>query len=104
MLKLFAGSRGFYVLWNTKCAFLQSLQALKSEKVMEADVQDLRSKLNIAAEALRKAEERALAGQFALEVMHEIRNPLEAFLCVTRHQIVSSSLASFIREENNGIV
>jgi signal transduction histidine kinase len=61
-----------------QCAILQSLQALKSEKVMEADVQDLRSKLDIAAEALRKAEERALAGQFALEVMHEIRNPLEA--------------------------
>jgi signal transduction histidine kinase len=71
-------SRVFFVLWNTKCAFLQSLQALKSEKVMEAEVQDLRAKLDTAAEALRKAEERALAGQFALEVMHEIRNPLEA--------------------------
>jgi signal transduction histidine kinase len=46
---------------------------------MESDiVQELRAKLDIAAEALRKAEERALAGQFALEVMHEIRNPLEA--------------------------
>ena len=46
---------------------------------MEVDiVQELRSKLDIAAEALRKAEERALAGQFALEVMHEIRNPLDA--------------------------
>ena len=29
-------------------------------------------------ELLRKAEERATAGQLALEVMHEIRNPLEA--------------------------
>jgi signal transduction histidine kinase len=46
---------------------------------MEVDlIEDLRSKLSIAAEALRKTEERALAGQFALEVMHEIRNPLEA--------------------------
>jgi signal transduction histidine kinase len=46
---------------------------------MEADiVRDLRSKLHIAAEAVRKAEGRALAGQFALEVMHEIRNPLDA--------------------------
>jgi signal transduction histidine kinase len=46
---------------------------------MEADnVQDLRAKLDVAAEALRKAEERAVAGQFALEMMHEIRNPLEA--------------------------
>jgi hypothetical protein len=34
---------------------------------MEVDiVQDLRSKLDSAAEAVRKAEERALAGQFAL--------------------------------------
>jgi signal transduction histidine kinase len=41
-------------------------------------IHDLRVKLDLATEALRKAEERALAGQFALEVMHEIRNPLEA--------------------------
>jgi signal transduction histidine kinase len=39
---------------------------------------DLRIKLDLVTEALRKAEGRALAGQFALEVMHEIRNPLEA--------------------------
>jgi signal transduction histidine kinase len=32
----------------------------------------------IVTEALRKAEERAIAGRLALEVMHEIRNPLEA--------------------------
>jgi signal transduction histidine kinase len=55
------------------------LLGLKAENAMQSDVvEDLRSKLNVAAEALRKAEERALAGQFALEVMHEIRNPLEA--------------------------
>jgi signal transduction histidine kinase len=41
-------------------------------------LQDLHSKLAIATEALRKAEERATAGQLALEVMHEIRSPLEA--------------------------
>ena len=35
-------------------------------------------KLEAAIEALRKCEERSLAGQFALEVMHEIRNPLDA--------------------------
>ena len=46
---------------------------------MDTDViHDLRVKLDLATEALRKAEERALAGQFALEVMHEIPNPLEA--------------------------
>ncbi len=39
---------------------------------------DSQHKLLIATEALRKCEERALAGQFALEVMHEVRNPLDA--------------------------
>ena len=39
---------------------------------------DLHSRLNLTSEALRKAEERATAGLLALELMHEIRNPLEA--------------------------
>jgi signal transduction histidine kinase len=34
--------------------------------------------LVITTEALRKAEERAVAGRLALEVMHEVKNPLEA--------------------------
>ncbi|MGF7180457.1 sensor histidine kinase [Tunturiibacter psychrotolerans] len=34
--------------------------------------------LAVATEALRKAEERAVAGRLALEVMHEVKNPLEA--------------------------
>ncbi len=36
------------------------------------------TRLAIATEALRKAEERAVAGRLALEVMHEVKNPLEA--------------------------
>ena len=43
-----------------------------------AIIADLQAKLALAAEALRKSEERATSGQLALEVMHEIRNPLEA--------------------------
>ena len=35
-------------------------------------------RLAVVTEALRKSEERATAGQLALEVMHEVRNPLEA--------------------------
>ena len=35
-------------------------------------------KLASAIEALRRCEERSMAGLFALEVMHEIRNPLDA--------------------------
>ena len=53
----------------------------------ESTVSELQIKLNTASEALREAEERATAGRLALEVMHEIRNPLEAlgnlnYLCV----------------------
>jgi signal transduction histidine kinase len=39
---------------------------------------DFETKLGVASEALRRAEERATAGQLAMEVMHEIRNPLQA--------------------------
>ena len=39
---------------------------------------ELQDKTVALTEALRKAEERATAGQLALELMHEIRNPLEA--------------------------
>jgi hypothetical protein len=35
-------------------------------------------RLAVVTEALRKSEERAVAGRLALEVMHEIKNPLEA--------------------------
>ncbi len=35
-------------------------------------------RLSVAAKALQKSEERAIAGRLALEVMHEIKNPLEA--------------------------
>jgi signal transduction histidine kinase len=40
--------------------------------------EQLRERLAIAAEALRKAQEQAIAGRLALELMHEIKNPLEA--------------------------
>jgi signal transduction histidine kinase len=42
------------------------------------EITELKARLVVAAELLRKSEERATAGQLALEVMHEIRNPLEA--------------------------
>jgi signal transduction histidine kinase len=41
-------------------------------------VEELEARLADSFEALRLAEERGLVGQLALEVMHEIRNPLEA--------------------------
>jgi signal transduction histidine kinase len=45
---------------------------------MQETVSQLEERLKASFEALRLAEERALVGQLALEVMHEIRNPLEA--------------------------
>ncbi len=41
-------------------------------------VDDLQTKLELTAEALRRSDELATAGRLALEVMHDIRNPLEA--------------------------
>ena len=40
--------------------------------------EELQSKLADVSEALRRAEERVTPGLLALELMHEIRNPLEA--------------------------
>lgn len=41
-------------------------------------IADLQSRLAEVSETLRRAEERATPGLLALELMHEIRNPLEA--------------------------
>jgi signal transduction histidine kinase len=46
--------------------------------VETATICELQSRLAAATEALQKSEERATAGQLALEVMHEVRNPLDA--------------------------
>ena len=39
---------------------------------------ELETRVVLLSEALRKADERATAGQLALEMVHDIRNPLEA--------------------------
>jgi signal transduction histidine kinase len=52
-----------------------------TEMDLESAIQALRSseeRLAIATEAFRKSEERAIAGRLALEVIHEVKNPLEA--------------------------
>jgi signal transduction histidine kinase len=41
-------------------------------------IEDLKERLAIVADSLQRAEGRATAGQLALEVMHEVRNPLQA--------------------------
>jgi signal transduction histidine kinase len=41
-------------------------------------ISELQARLAIVTESLQRADERATAGRLALEVMHEIRNPLEA--------------------------
>jgi signal transduction histidine kinase len=45
---------------------------------MDETVPELQIRLAHATEALQEAERRATAGQLALEIMHEVRNPLEA--------------------------
>ena len=41
-------------------------------------IAELQSKLVISTERLQRSEERAVAGQLALEMMHDVRGPLEA--------------------------
>jgi signal transduction histidine kinase len=48
------------------------------EDLMEETISEQREQLIASAEALRECDRRATAGQLALELMHEIRNPLEA--------------------------
>jgi hypothetical protein len=43
----------------------------------DTTIVDLQAKPAIATAALRKSEERATAGLLAVEVMHDVRNPLE---------------------------
>jgi len=42
------------------------------------DISDLQARLAAATGALLESNKRAVAGQLALEIMHEVRNPLEA--------------------------
>jgi signal transduction histidine kinase len=47
---------------------------------MHETISELRKQLTVAAVALRECHKQATAGQLALELMHEIRNPLEALV------------------------
>jgi signal transduction histidine kinase len=49
----------------------------------ELTIRELEARLAAAEEALRRAEIRATVGQLALEMIHEIRNPLEALSQLT---------------------
>jgi signal transduction histidine kinase len=73
-----AGLRGISLQHSTRSP--RSLQnILVWGALMDGDtISELQVKLAVTAESLQLADERATAGQFALEVMHEIRNPLEA--------------------------
>ncbi len=50
----------------------------KGPRVDDPRIVELQNEAVALTETLRKSEERATAGQLALELMHEIRNPLEA--------------------------
>jgi signal transduction histidine kinase len=57
----------------------------------ETLIKDLQSRLQILTDALRMAEQRATAGELALEVMHDIRNPLEALRNLNYLTLASAS-------------
>ncbi len=59
---------------------------------------ELESKLAVAAEALRKSEERATFGQLALEIIHDVRNPLEALRNLTYLMTVESENPEKVRK------
>jgi signal transduction histidine kinase len=68
---------------------------------------ELTQRLDAGIEALRRCEERALAGQFALEVMHEIRNPLDALghlVYLSVHATDLNQVHEYMRAANEQIV
>jgi signal transduction histidine kinase len=67
---------------------------------------DTEARLAVATEALRKCEERSIAGQFALEVMHEVRNPLDALgnlLRLAEDEDEIASVRSYLSQANEQI-
>jgi signal transduction histidine kinase len=59
---------------------------------------DLQPDLASAIEALRVAEERALEGQLAFEIMHEIKNPIEALGHLTYLAFIEADKPDRVRE------
>lgn len=59
---------------------------------------DLQPDLASAIEALRVAEERALEGQLAFEIMHEIKNPIEALGHLTYLAFLEADKPDKVRE------
>jgi signal transduction histidine kinase len=63
---------------TSSLGFAQRGDSMRHHKRMTLDsIDELQRKLAVTEEALRLSEERAAAGQLALELMHEVKNPLE---------------------------
>jgi signal transduction histidine kinase len=72
-----------------------------AEMDRESAIRALRSseeRLAIATEALQKSDERAIAGRLALEVMHEVNNPLEALGHLTYLALVEAENPEKVRQ------
>ena len=65
-----------------------------SEAIGSADIQ---LKLAVATEALRKAEERATAGQLALEAIHEVQNSLQVLQNTTYLALAEAKYPTRVR-------
>lgn len=59
--------------------------------------ENLHSKLGLAVEALRLCDDHAKAGRLALEVMHDIRNPLEALRNLNYLTVLSADSPTEVR-------
>ena len=62
------------------------------------DFPNIQSKLTITSEALRKAEERATAGQLALEAIHEIQNSLQVVQNTTYLALAEAKYPTRVRK------
>ena len=66
-----------------------------TEAIGSANIQ---LKLAIATEALRKAEERATAGQLALEAIHEVQNSLQVLQNTTYLALAEAKYPTRVRK------
>jgi signal transduction histidine kinase len=66
-------------------------------------IDELQRKLAASEEALRRCEERNAAGQLALELMHELKNPLETLGHLTYLALEESdpeTVKDYLRQAN----
>ncbi|MGF7179036.1 sensor histidine kinase [Tunturiibacter psychrotolerans] len=64
----------------------------------QGTVSDLEARLSVATESLKRWQEKATAGQLALELMHEVKNPLEALGHLTYLTLKEPGISENVRK------